>query len=100
EVAAAQMVEAALPPGATLGARVSARLPLAKYSAIAHRVVGWAAGGDGSRPVGAADLEELRSLGAGYLLWDETVGPPPLGDPQGARVAESGRYSLYRLGAP
>lgn len=97
EVAAVQMVRANLPAGATLGARVSARLPLAKYSAIAHRVADWPAGADSSRPISAADLADLRAAGAGYLLWDEAAGPPPLADPAGARLASSGRYGLYRL---
>lgn len=94
------MVEAGLPPGAALGARVSARLPLAKYSAIAHRAVAWPAGGDTSRPISGADLEDLRAAGASYLLWDDADGPPPLADPARARVADSGRYSLYRLAVP
>ncbi|NNJ11453.1 hypothetical protein EKD04_014035, partial [Chloroflexales bacterium ZM16-3] len=95
EVAAARMVDASLPPGATLGARVSARLPLAKYSAISHRVVEWPVGGDSSTPITADDIAALRAAGAGYLLWDDVAGPPPL---VGARAATSGRYSLYRLG--
>ncbi len=98
EVAAAQMVAAGLPVGATFGARVSARLPLAKYSAIAQAAVDWPAGADISRPVGADDLRGLRATGASYLLWDNASGPPPLADLARAWVADSGRYSLYRLG--
>jgi hypothetical protein len=92
------MVEASLPTGALFGARVSARLPLAKYSAIAHAAVDWPAGADSSRLIGADDLSALRAAGASYLLWDDASGPPPLGDLVGARVGASGRYSLYRLG--
>jgi len=97
EVAAAQMVEANLPAGALFGARVSARLPLAKYSAIAHTAVNWPTGGDLAQTISAADLDALRATGASYLLWDDALGLPPLVDPTGARVADSGRYSLFRL---
>ena len=97
EVAAAQMVEANLPAGALFGARVSARLPLAKYSAIAHAAVNWPTGGDLAQTISAADLDALRAIGASYLLWDDALGLPPLVDPTGARVADSGRYSLFRL---
>jgi hypothetical protein len=97
EVAAAQMVAANLPVGALFGARVSARLPLAKYSAIAHSAVDWPAGADISRSISADDLRSLRAAGASYLLWDDASGPPP-GGPADTRVGTGGRYSLYRLG--
>ena len=97
EVAAAQMVQSHLPADARFGARVSARLPLAKYSAIAHAAVNWPAGGDLAQPISADDLRTLRAAGASYLLWDDDSGSPPLADVAGARVADSGRYSLYRL---
>ena len=97
EVAAAQMVQSYLPADALFGARVSARLPLAKYSAIAHAAVNWPAGGDLAQPISADDLRTLRDAGASYLLWDDDSGLPPLADVAGARVDDSGRYSLYRL---
>lgn len=96
EVAALAMVRATAPE-ALLAARVSPRLPLAKYSAIAHQVIDWPEGAIDGRPLTPADLEAARTRGAGYLLWDEAAGPPPLADPEGARVASSGRYGLYQL---
>jgi 4-amino-4-deoxy-L-arabinose transferase-like glycosyltransferase len=98
EVAAVQMVQTAAPGAAPIAARVSARLPLAKYSAIAHRVIDWPAGSDTARPVSAAEIAALREAGARYLLWDEAAGPPPLVNPAGARVGASPRYGLYDLG--
>ncbi|WP_238613517.1 glycosyltransferase family 39 protein [Candidatus Oscillochloris fontis] len=92
EVAAIQMVLRELPADARLAARVPARIPLAKYSAIAHRVVAWPNAGD------TADLDLLRQQGAEFLLWDATLGLPPLDDPQASQVSSSGRYRIYRLG--
>ena len=96
EVAAVAMVRDSLPPDALIAARVSSRLPLAKYSALAHRVVDWPAG-SAETAIIADDLEEARAAGAAYLLWDEAAGLPPLPSPEAARVASSGRYALYRL---
>jgi len=98
EVAAIRMVQAATAPGELIAARVSDRLPLAKYSAIAHRVVDWPPRVVAGAAIGAEDLAALYAAGARYLLWDETAGPPPLTDPTAARVSASGRYGLYRLG--
>lgn len=98
EVAAVRMVEAAAPPDAPIAARVSGRLPLAKYSAIAHRVVDWPAGSDSAATITPADLDAARAAGATLLLWDEAAGPPPLSAHDAARVAAGGRYALYRLG--
>ena len=97
EVSAVQMVQAFAPPEARIAARVSGRLPLAKYSAIAHRMVDWPVGSDLAVPITAASLAEARAAGATYLLWDEAAGPPPLPSPDAARVATSPRYTLYRL---
>lgn len=97
EVAIVRMVEAATPPEAMIAARVSGRLPVAKYSAIGHRVVEWPAGGDLGRAIGPEDLAEAMAAGATFLLWDEAGGPPPLADPGAALVADAGRYALYRL---
>ncbi|NTU85002.1 MAG: hypothetical protein HGA45_37505, partial [Chloroflexales bacterium] len=97
EVAIVRMVEAAAPPGSLVAARVAGRLPVAKYSAIAHRVVEWPAGADVQRPISAADLAAAHAAGAAYVIWDEATGPPPLADPVAARVAGGGRYALYRI---
>jgi hypothetical protein len=91
------MVEQALPPDALIAARVSDRVPLAKYSALAHRVVAWPAGSSADTTISEADLAAARAAGARFLLWDEAGGPPPLADPEAARVATSARYALYRL---
>lgn len=98
ELAAVRMVEAAAPGDEPIAARVAGRLPLAKYSAIAHRVIDWPEGSDTARPVTSEDIAGLRSAGARYLLWDEAAGPPPLDDPEAARVGSSPRYGLYDLG--
>lgn len=98
EVAAIRMVEAATAPGNPIAARVSDRLPLAKYSAIAHRVVDWPPHITAGVAIGAEDVAAVRAAGARYLLWDETAGPPPLPDPDAALVNASGRYGLYHLG--
>ena len=97
EVSAVQMVQAFAPPEARIAARVAGRLPLAKYSPIAHRMVAWPVGSDLAVPITAANLAEARAAGATYLLWDEAAGPPPLPSPDAARVATSPRYTLYRL---
>ncbi len=97
EVSAVQMVQAFAPPEARIAARVAGRLPLAKYSPIAHRMVDWPVGSDLAVPITAANLAEARAAGATYLLWDEAAGPPPLPSPDAARVATSPRYTLYRL---
>lgn len=98
EVAAIHMVEAVTAPGDPIAARVSDRLPLAKYSAIAHRVVDWPPHVAAGATPRAEDVAAVYAAGARYLLWDETAGPPPLADPDAARVSASGRYGLYRLG--
>ena len=97
EVALVRMVETALPPEARIAARVAARLPVAKYSAIAHRVVAWPAGADMQHAISPDDLAEAHAAEARYLLWDEAAGPPPLTNAAAARVASTGRYALYRM---
>ena len=97
EVAAIRMVEAATDPGDLIAARVSGRLPLAKYSALAHRVVDWPPQVTADAAISAEEVAAVRAAGARYLLWDETAGPPPLPDPAAALVGASGRYGLYRL---
>jgi 4-amino-4-deoxy-L-arabinose transferase-like glycosyltransferase len=95
EVAALQMVQTTLPPDASLLARVPADVPLAKYSAIAHRVVPWPETSNES-----AALTRAAEQGVAYLLWDENLGAPALPDPDAARVALAGGYGLYRLTVP
>ena len=90
-------VEAATPSGSRLAARVSSRVPVAKYSAIADRMVAWPVGADLQHPITATDLAEAQAAGARYLLWDEATGPPPLSDPAGARLVTTGRYAVYRM---
>jgi 4-amino-4-deoxy-L-arabinose transferase-like glycosyltransferase len=97
EVAAVQMVQQTLPADARIAARVADRLPLAKYSAIAHQMVDWPQGSDLSRPISSDDLDQARANGAQYLLWDTASGQPPLENPPGALLAISGRYALYQL---
>jgi hypothetical protein len=97
EVAAVRMVQQAVPADALIAARVADRLPLAKYSAIAHVVVEWPVGSDLSRPITPADLDAARAAGAVYLLWDAADGVPPLDNPDAALVATSGRYTLYLI---
>jgi hypothetical protein len=104
EVAAVQVVQATLQPGERVLVRVPAEVPLAKYSAIAHRTVAWphAPHSDDDRDDwddqhARAVLAWAASQGITYLLWDERLGTPPLPDPQAARVAGSGRYVLYQL---
>jgi 4-amino-4-deoxy-L-arabinose transferase-like glycosyltransferase len=94
EVAAVRLVQAQLPPGEPLAARISARVPLDKYSAVAHLFSPWPAGADTDREVTPADLADLAGRGVRYLLWDEAAGPPPA---PAALVASSGRYGLYRI---
>ncbi len=88
EVAAAQAVQANLPAGARLATAIPDRLPLAKYSAIAHLV-------SVRLPVPAPAID-LTALPADYLLWDTAQGPPPLAD-HAARQISEGRFALYRL---
>ncbi len=99
EVAIIGVVEQALPPGARLVALVSPEVPIAKYSAIAHRVAPLPAA-----PDERAALEQAQQQGVGYLLWDGARGAPPLpgdddgdGDGSAALVGRGGRYELYRL---
>ncbi len=85
-------------PDALIAVRVSARVPLAKYSAIAHQVISWPEGAEERSPLTSADLAAAQARGATYLLWDEAAAPPPLTAGAVARIALSGRYGLYRLG--
>ncbi len=95
EVAALQMVQTTLPPDALLLARVPADVPLAKYSAIAHRVVPWPEISNDS-----AALARAAEQGVAYLLWDASLGVPALPDPDATRVAVAGGYELYQLTLP
>lgn len=92
EVAILRLSQATIQANERLVARVSERVPLAKYSVLAHRVLPWP-----SAPTEQAALDAARRQGAAYLLWDDAAGPPPLPNPATARVGGAGRYGLYRL---
>lgn len=93
EAAAIRLTLAQLEPGQQVLTRLPAEVPLAKYSALAHRAIPWPA----SDVPSAAVLRTARTQGAAYLLWDARQGTPPLANPAAARVGSSGRYTLYRL---
>ncbi len=92
ERAVVQMVRALVPPGQQLLARLPPDVPLAKYSAIAHRVAPWP-----DAPNERTALLMAQREGISYLLWDDASGPPPLPDPEAARVDGVGSYGLYRI---
>ncbi len=92
EVAVVQLVLQTLQPGEQLLVRVPANVPLAKYSALAHRVAPWPDVSDDQ-----AALAQASTEGIAYLLWYEAAGPPALPDPEAARVGIAGAYRLYRL---
>jgi hypothetical protein len=97
ELEAIALVRRHVPPDAHIAARVAERLPLAKYSAIAHRVVDWPVGSDPQQTVTVADIAAARAAGATFLLWDDAGGPPPLADPVGVRLESGRRYTLYLI---
>ncbi|MBP1467142.1 glycosyltransferase family 39 protein [Candidatus Chloroploca sp. M-50] len=97
EIAAIQMVQAHVPADAMLAGNVPARLPIAKYSAIAHQVIEWPSAEAIQTGITAAELDAARAAGATYLLWDAAQGPPPLDNPEAALIAQTERYRLYRL---
>ncbi len=89
EVAIVQQTLALLQAGERVVVRVDPEVPLAKYSALAHRTIPWREGGD---PM--ATLAWARGEGAAYLLWDTRLAPPPI---PGEAAVVAGRYALYRL---
>lgn len=91
EVAVAQLVRATLGPNDTLLADIPDRVPLDKYSAIAHYIVPWP-----SAPDPATALAQARAQGVTYLLWPERAGNPPLPMPI-TLVGRAGGYGLYRI---
>lgn len=91
EAAMVRLIEEVVPPGEQVLARVAPGTPLAKYSAVAHRVVPWPA--DGSK--GAVQARPAQ--GAAYLLWEEGQGALP---PGAVQAGTAGRYTLYRLETP
>lgn len=95
EVAVVRMIEEVAAPGRLIAARLATWTPLAKYSAIAHRFVAWSPSAEAVSP---GDLAAAQDAGAHYLLWEEAQGPPPLPNPETARVGATERYGLYRLG--
>lgn len=93
EVAIIRLVDETLPPGARVVALISPAVPIAKYSAIAHRVAPLPDASDER-----AALERAQQQGIDYVLWDGARGPPPLPDAGAAvLVGRGGRYELYRL---
>jgi 4-amino-4-deoxy-L-arabinose transferase-like glycosyltransferase len=98
EVAAIRLTLAQLAPGEHVLTRLPAEVPVAKYSALAHRTLPWqeiASPGTDTADV----LAQARERGAAYLLWDEAAGAPPLPNPADLRVGQTGSYTLYRLTA-
>ncbi|MBS1964344.1 MAG: glycosyltransferase family 39 protein [Chloroflexi bacterium SZAS-1] len=85
ELAIIQSVQARLLPDERIIVRADPRVPLGKYSAIAHLV----------QPAPAADTPAaLRASGATYLIWSTSLGPAPaLGSP----LEVAGNYELYSL---
>jgi hypothetical protein len=96
EVAAIELVQANV-GDALLATRMSDRTPLAKYSALAHRIVDWPGASAVQAEVSVADIETARLAGARFLLWEESFGTAPLPDPDAALIGSAGRYRLYRL---
>jgi 4-amino-4-deoxy-L-arabinose transferase-like glycosyltransferase len=92
EVAAVRLVAAHVQPGQRLVSELDPRVPLDKYSAMAHMVLPMPPAAD----MGAA-LAQARQQGATYLLWDGGQGEPPLASPSSALVGTAGRFGLYRL---
>ncbi len=87
EVAAVELVRQTVPEiGAYVVAAIPDRLPLAKYSAIAHLI--------SQRVPVTVTYAELQALRADYLLWDNAQGLPPLPQPEAARIG-AGRFTLY-----
>lgn len=89
EVAAVELVQRTMPAiGANLVAAIPDRLPLAKYSAIAHLI--------NRRVPVTVTYAELQALRTDYLLWDNAQGPPPIPQPEAARIG-TGRFTLYTM---
>ncbi|NJK79204.1 MAG: hypothetical protein HC914_04575, partial [Chloroflexaceae bacterium] len=91
QVAAVALVNATLAPDERVLTAVPPELPLAKYSAIAHRAVVL------SPDTADATLiqDAAQQYNAPYLLWDERSGAMPLAD--AVAVGQAGRYGLYRV---
>ena len=96
EVAAVTLVERALAPGEVLLAQLPPDVPLAKYSAIAHRAAAWPAPLACGSPVSPEALAAARSTSnASYLLWSDACGAAPL---SGADLRDrAGPFALYAL---
>jgi 4-amino-4-deoxy-L-arabinose transferase-like glycosyltransferase len=90
EVAAVMLVRQSLSADrARVVAAIPDRLPLTKYSAIAHLIR--------FRVPVTVTAEELREIGADYLLWDQAQGTPPIPESERHRIGE-GRFVLYVVG--
>lgn len=89
EVAAVALVQQVVPgQDARVVAAIPDRLPLAKYSAIAHLIT--------DRVPVTVTSAQLQALTADYLLWDNAQGSPPVSDPDRQRIGD-GRFSLYTI---
>jgi hypothetical protein len=69
-------------------AAIPDRLPLAKYSAIAHLIK--------FRVPVTVTANELQAIAADYLLWDQAQGTPPIPESERHRIGE-GRFVLYAM---
>jgi hypothetical protein len=95
EVATVRLTLERLQPGERVLTRLPAEVPLAKYSALAHRVIPWQ---QAAHQDEQATLARAQQAGAAYLLWHTSYGPPPL--PESALVGSAGNFLLYRLDTP
>ena len=96
EVAAVALVGHTLAPGEALLAQLPANVPLAKYSAITHRVAAWPAPLACGSPMSPEALAAARSTSnARYLLWSDACGAAPL--PPADLRGRAGSFALYAL---
>ncbi len=89
EVAAVDLVLQTLPPKTSFFAQTRPNVPLAKYSALAHRAIPWAAA--------APLMQQNQTLPTNYLLWDDSFGPPRLPNHICKRIGVAAKYSLWEL---
>lgn len=89
EVAAVDLVLKTLPPRTSFFVQTRPNVPLAKYSALAHRAIPWAAA--------ASLLQQNQRLPTNYLLWDDSFGPPMLPNQICKRIGFTAKYSLCEL---
>lgn len=98
EVAIINLALTTLQPGEMIVAELSPESPVAKYSALAHRVIPDQA--STTELTSQHDWSAAQAAGAIYLLWDATQGDPLLSmspNADQAHVGRAGPYTLYRL---